>query len=110
MNMTRLLLKTYEALCLEALFALDHSNAIRSGENNRLHEPDEQPVLDHTRNGRQRQGKPFGIGNCAHRGVEYPVTAVRDENVAVFAFAQRHCARSVTRDAAGLEGLFDLVL
>ena len=52
-------------------------------ENGGLCESDEQAVLDHARNGREPVGQRLRIGDPPERCVQYPVTTVRDESVAI---------------------------
>ncbi len=54
---------------------LDDADAVGSGEDGGLREPDEQPVLDHAGNGREPVGQRPRIGNPLERGIEYPVPA-----------------------------------
>ena len=68
---------------------LNDASAGRTGEYDGLGEPDKETVLDDAGNVRQPVRQRLGIGDPLQRGIQYPVPAVRDENVAILALPQR---------------------
>src|SRR5690242_719656 len=71
---------------------LNNTGAGRTSQYHGLRHSDKQTVLDNTGHSRQPGGQRFGIGDAPQRGIQYPVTAVRDESVAVLALPKRGAA------------------
>src|ERR1019366_117768 len=67
----------------------DDRDAVRSGQNGRLRETDKQTMFHDPGNARKRVRHRFRIANPAKRGVDYPVSAIRDESMAVLALPHR---------------------
>ena len=70
-----------------------NADALGSGEDDGLREPNEQSVLDYAWNGREPIGQRPRIGNSLKGDIEYPVPLIRDESVAVAGSPQQRRAR-----------------
>src|SRR5208283_2018724 len=74
---------------LEKSRPLDDRDAVRSGQNSGLRETDKQTMLHDPRNARKRVCHRFRVVNPPKNGVDDPVTAIRDESMAIFALSHR---------------------
>src|SRR4051794_5779014 len=83
---------------------LDDAPAVRTGDDGRLGQSDEKPVLDDARNSSQRRAKRARIGDLSERSVEDEMPTVRDESVAGRGLAQRQSAGIATGGDRRLHG------
>lgn len=58
---------------------------------------DEQAVFHHPRYRREPGGQPLWVGDSSKRGIDDPVTAIRDKSKAFFVTPQRQCATRADR-------------
>src|SRR5450631_2632381 len=72
---------------LEKSRPLDDRDAVWSGQNGHLRETDKQTMLHDPGNARKGIRHRFRIVNPAKRGVDDPVSAIRDESMAVLALS-----------------------
>ena len=68
----------------------NHSNSLRARQHHRAGKADEQPVLDHAGDQAQQACQARRILYSSEMGVDDPVAAIGDKNVAVLAFPQHH--------------------
>src|SRR5665811_1166042 len=74
---------------LEKSRPLDDRDTVRSGENGRLRETDKKTMFHDPGNARKRIRHRFRIVDPAKRSVDDPVSAIRDESMAVLALPHR---------------------
>jgi len=75
---------------LPALSPFNYANSLRSSQNCGAGQADEQPVFDDTRDQVQQACQTRRIGYSPEMGIDNPVAAIGDKNVAVLALPDPH--------------------
>src|SRR6185437_17026973 len=79
-----------------ALPPLDNANSLRARKQGHACQLGEQPMLDDARYRVEQARKAYRLGNAPQMGINNPVAAIGDKNVAVPPLAERHFAGGAT--------------
>src|SRR3954447_6154246 len=77
-------------LLIAALWPFNNANSLRTSQHRQTGKTNEQPVLDDTGDRGQEVGQPRSIRYSSEVGIDDPVAAIGDENVAMLAVSNHH--------------------
>src|SRR6266480_1929504 len=75
---------------IAALQPFNNAYSVGACQHRRARKTDEQPVLDNARDQGQQARQTRSIGYASQMGIDNPVAAIGDKNVAVFALSDHH--------------------
>src|SRR6185312_15616129 len=79
-----------------ALPPLDNANSLRARKQGHARQLGEQPMLDDAGYRVEQARKAYRLGNAPQMGINNPVAAIGDKNVAIPPLAERHVAGDAT--------------
>jgi hypothetical protein len=75
---------------ITALAPFDYANSLRAGQNGRAGKANKQTMFDDARDQAEQARQTRRIGNAPEMGIDNPVAAIGDKNVAIFGLSDLH--------------------